>query len=346
MIRLISTWMLLCPGLAQAQSLDMVGSCPGPVELSVTGLTPGGNFILLVGDAVGAGTISGGPCDGSAIGFESLVKFFGPITDVDGDGMFTATPSVPARACEVGFQVIDLETCDTSEVTAIGPAPVLGNVLYAADGRGSRSFAGPGGFYRIDLDAGSVDTVTTMDRLLTGLSFGPDGLLYAVEAEGRNYPSFFIVAPETGDLLELSESTDPGSISAFAWVGDILYGWTETGDLLTIIDPLTGEVTIPGFSQSTGNNCFAASRDGDLFMIRRAETYLIDPVAGSSTYLGNVTGLSGTDAGAGCTFHDDELYISTGLAHDLYVVDLATLAATFTGISLGDNIDALASPTP
>ena len=342
------TWLALWLGLsgAHAQSLTMEGSCPGPVDLTVTGLTPGGDFILLVGDDLGSGTISGGPCDGSAHGFESLVKFFGPLSDTDGDGSFTATPTVPARACEVGFQVMDIETCDTTEVTTIGPAPVLGNVLYAADGRGGRSFEGPGGFYRIDLDAGSVDTVTTMDRLLTGLSFGPDGLLYAVEAEGRNYPSFLIVDPATGDQLELSESTDPGSISAFAWVGDILYGWTETGDLLTIIDPLTGEVTIPGFSQSTGNNCFAASGDGDLYMIRRTETYLIDPVAGSSTYLGNVTGMSGTDAGAGCTFHDGELYISTGPGHDLYEVDLATLAATSMGISLGDNIDALASPTP
>ncbi len=48
---------------AGGPTLDVDGSCPGPMELSASGLTPGGRLVVLIGAAgFGADHIPVGPC--------------------------------------------------------------------------------------------------------------------------------------------------------------------------------------------------------------------------------------------------------------------------------------------
>lgn len=329
---------------ASAQSIDFTGTCPGPMTIDIDGLTPGGDFVVLAGAGAGTVPLTASPCPDAETSFGTLVRRFGPMMD-GGTGSVTLSPTVSGSFCDLTFQVLDLRTCVISEPETLDAA-VFEGFIYAADGR-TGSFASASaasGLYLLDLATGTSTVVGEMGVGVTGLDYGPDGLLYGVQAEGRNYPGILTMDPLDGMQTLISETSDIGSMSGFAWADGTLYAWTENGDILNSIDPLTGDVTLLGYSTGTLHNCFAADDSGQLFMVDNGEVSLIDPVTPSVTVLGTVTGMTATN-GTGCTFHEGDLYVASGAPKRLYQVDLPTLTATDMGISLSDDIDALASPT-
>ena len=343
---LMSVMFLFSAAPAAAQSIEFTGTCPGSMTVNIEGLTPGGDFVVLAGDGAGTMALTASPCPDAEASFSSLARKFGPMTDGGGTGSVTVTPTVAGWACDLSFQVLDLTTCEISEPATL-EAAVFEGFIYAGDGR-TGGFSGAGiasGLHLLDLAGGTTTMVGGMGVGVTGLSYGPDGLLYGVESNGRNYPGILTMDPLDGSQSFLSESSDIGSMSAFAWADGVLYGWTEATDELNIIDPLTGDVRLLGYTTSTLHNCFATDDSEQLFLVNNGTVSVVDPLTPSVTVLGLVSGMTAMN-GTGCTFHEGDLYVATGLPKRLYRVDLPTLTATDMGISLSEDIDALASPTP
>ncbi|MFT4627783.1 MAG: L-ascorbate oxidase [Myxococcota bacterium] len=104
---------------AQAQTLTLEGECPGPVEITLSDLTPGGSVFVVAGDGPGARPIPSGPCAGISTGLSAPLTPFGPIRDSDGDGVISLTPSIPAPFCDLPFVAIDLASCGVSSLAAV-----------------------------------------------------------------------------------------------------------------------------------------------------------------------------------------------------------------------------------
>ncbi|MFT4623473.1 MAG: hypothetical protein ACI8PZ_002129 [Myxococcota bacterium] len=102
---------------ANAQSLDMTGDCPGAVDISASGLTPGGAAVFLLG-AVGEGSdvIGVGSCAGTATGLAGMR--FGARVIADGAGNAAFSPSIPDGRCDTPVQVLDVSSCGMSNVTS------------------------------------------------------------------------------------------------------------------------------------------------------------------------------------------------------------------------------------
>ena len=115
--------LLAAAALAVPPTADVAGSCPGALTITIDGLTPGGNFVVIASDDVGGHVLPGGPCAGVATGLAPGVVFAGPFSDFDGDGAMVFSPTVGGGACDKLFTVVDLDSCTTSPVTALGGSP-------------------------------------------------------------------------------------------------------------------------------------------------------------------------------------------------------------------------------
>lgn len=93
--------------------LRITGSCPGMMTLDLAGLTPGSTFVATRSSALGSATIPGGRCAGTALGLAApgLIGFF-----PTGSGTRSFLPSVGGGSCGDHVQVVDLATCQTSNV--------------------------------------------------------------------------------------------------------------------------------------------------------------------------------------------------------------------------------------
>ncbi len=100
-----------CPGL----TLTFDGACPGIVDVEVLGMTPGGTIAVIKGTGPGSFTVPVGPCAGTPMDITgaSFVTF---ATDGDGDGMISASPFIGPGTCGSYVQLVDLTTCETSNV--------------------------------------------------------------------------------------------------------------------------------------------------------------------------------------------------------------------------------------
>jgi hypothetical protein len=96
-------------------SLDFAGTCPGPVDVFIDGITPGGSVAVVKGNALGSSAIPGGPCAGQGLDISgpSLVTI---VPDNDNDGSIQSTPNLNAGVCGKPIQVVDVNTCETSNV--------------------------------------------------------------------------------------------------------------------------------------------------------------------------------------------------------------------------------------
>jgi hypothetical protein len=220
-----------------------------------------------------------------------------------------------------------------------------GNTILAADGRGR--FGDSSGLYEIDLDSGVVTTLNpAMDAPLTGLTYSPAGELWGVVANGYTTPADVVaVDPMTGSQRLLFSEPALWSWSGFAFLpSGELYMWTENGDSLYQVDPASGSLTGPILSSPSSGHCMAADDAGRLFRIYGTALFLLDPVAGTESSLGGISGLPIGFQGQGCAFHDGELFVAPfdGAADRvLYAVDVDAVTATSTGIVLPDGIDAI-----
>ena len=117
-MRIATLFALLVPGaaLAGGASLDIDGAgCPGDVTVTVTGATPGGTIAFLRGLDIGSDVVARGACAGSVSNLAGL-RFMGAVTDGDGDGVHTFTPTLPDGSCSAQVQVLDMTTCSFTNV--------------------------------------------------------------------------------------------------------------------------------------------------------------------------------------------------------------------------------------
>ena len=104
---------------ASAQSLSMPGDCPGTVDVTIDGITPGGEVWLMVGASEGSQAVPAGPCAGTVTGLDGLRRGTRAV-DHDGDGVLTFSPSLGGGACGTPVQVLDGATCALTNVAYPG----------------------------------------------------------------------------------------------------------------------------------------------------------------------------------------------------------------------------------
>lgn len=100
-------------------ALDVGGVCPGKTTLTVSGLSASGNFAILTGTSLGAAAVPAGPCAGAALGISGGLAYRPPTHRLDAAGNAALSPTLPAGACGLWVQVLDLTTC------AVTPAQPL-----------------------------------------------------------------------------------------------------------------------------------------------------------------------------------------------------------------------------
>jgi hypothetical protein len=292
--------------------------------------------------------------------------------DGDGDGFGAGDPADPTPSCEppgAGLSPDWIgEDCGPDDPTVFPGAEEVCEdgidqdcdgedrsciQMYVADGRSIG-----GNLYEVDLDAGTVVAVAALENPITGLSFSPDGELYAVAAGGFDY-----YGPGGGhnmyrvdlDTYEFEVVYEPVATqwSGFSWnYGDgNLYAWTENGDLLHQIDLAAGSERSIYYGSSFGH-CLASDADGQMYRLTSNSIYEVDHVGGRETSLGTVTGLPAGSRGQGCAFYGGLLYVAPydpyigAGERELFAVDVLTLRATGTGILLSENMDALGAFEP
>lgn len=97
-------------------TLTLTGSCPGPLSFAVSGATPFG----MVGLAYGPGgtiIIGGGPCAGMTLDLASLN--IAGLFPADINGLMNLNANLPAGACGVTIQAVDISTCTPSNTEVL-----------------------------------------------------------------------------------------------------------------------------------------------------------------------------------------------------------------------------------
>lgn len=102
----------------ELMSLDTIGACPGPIQVVISGATPGGTVGVAFSPNLGSFTFPGGPCAGTEMGLETPKK--GATGTADGSGNLSFTPTAPPQACGFNLQGLDLSACITSNTEPIG----------------------------------------------------------------------------------------------------------------------------------------------------------------------------------------------------------------------------------
>ena len=154
------------PALAGGLTLDVSGDCPGPASFSITGVSPGSTVGLIAGTP-GSAAIPAGPCAGVRSDLAGL-RLITTLRDADRDGAITFRPTLPGGACGLSVQVVDVGTCDLSNVELLGGGPEVDLDLTPVDGgvvsgddpywadkgymfTASRDFTIAGGSWQIDM---------------------------------------------------------------------------------------------------------------------------------------------------------------------------------------------------
>ncbi len=223
--------------------------------------------------------------------------------------------------------------------------------MYVADGQ-----AYAGSLYAIDLEEGTVTEVAVLDVPITGLSFSPDGELYAVSTQHWSAPpgddEVYVVDLESYALTPVFWPSE-GRWAGFAWnyADGNLYGFARSNDTLYELDLETGS-ELPLYSDRSWGHCMASDASGQLYRIKYGTLYTVDLVTRSEVELGDIAGLPIVimGGGQGCAFLDGVLYVAPedyewGFRR-LYAVDVETLTATETGIAISGPMDALGAFPP
>ena len=109
-------------GAFASAHLALTTSCPsaGPIQINWTDATPNGNAALLYARNTGSFAIPNNrPCPGTVLGLgtnQLQIVFTGPS---DSNGSRTINTNTSAGACGGHLQLLDLTTCDTSNVARI-----------------------------------------------------------------------------------------------------------------------------------------------------------------------------------------------------------------------------------
>lgn len=97
-------------------SLTVTGTCP-TISMSVTGARPFGAVAFLTGPNNAAFTLAGGLCAGTVL--DVSPPTLRTIQGADAGGSISLTLTVPAGACGLFLQVVEIGTCGPSNVVAL-----------------------------------------------------------------------------------------------------------------------------------------------------------------------------------------------------------------------------------
>jgi len=100
-----------------ALTVEISGVCPGEVDLSISGGTPGGEVAVLRGSGIGADEITTARCGSVVTGVEN--PFLRGLLALGDDGTATLTATVPPVGCGFPVQVLDGLTCELSAIANI-----------------------------------------------------------------------------------------------------------------------------------------------------------------------------------------------------------------------------------
>lgn len=103
--------------LGDAPTLTINGACPGTITLSVTGGTPSGSIALISSASQGNSSVPAGSCAGTPLDLSSPSLL--AIVPLDANGGFSIQRNVAAALCGRFIQVLDLSSCQTSNVAQI-----------------------------------------------------------------------------------------------------------------------------------------------------------------------------------------------------------------------------------
>lgn len=96
--------------------LSVTGTCGGPVTFSLSSLTPGGQAALLYGPA-GSTTKPSGVCAGTTVGISG--PSVGAMLTADANGDAVLNVNVPAGACGLTVQAVDVGTCTPTNAVVL-----------------------------------------------------------------------------------------------------------------------------------------------------------------------------------------------------------------------------------
>ncbi len=116
---------LTLAGTASAQTLNINGACPGPMDVIGSGFTPRGSVAILTGGGPGSDVMPGGPCAGGTTNLRGL-SFITTIP-ADAAGNIAASPSIAGGLCGTSVQFLDASTCNLSNRTVFGAGSLTGS---------------------------------------------------------------------------------------------------------------------------------------------------------------------------------------------------------------------------
>ncbi|MFT4621838.1 MAG: hypothetical protein ACI8PZ_000490 [Myxococcota bacterium] len=158
---------LVVASTASAQSLDLSGDCPGTVDVTISGFTPGGTAVFLGGAAgEGSDVIGIGACAGTVTGLAG-VRFLTRVS-ADGGGTAAFAPYMGDASCDTPIQVLDTATCTMSNVTSAN----------AGGGGGDGGCPAPGGSCTFDSPSYAADMYLSPSTGCTPMNIAFDGTYY------------------------------------------------------------------------------------------------------------------------------------------------------------------------
>jgi hypothetical protein len=97
--------------------LDLVGTCPGWVEVNVSGLLPDEQFALVRADDFGGFVIPGGSCDGVDTGLSTPARWVGRLAFWGDDfGEWGAATLLSVSSCDAVWRAISMDSCRLSNL--------------------------------------------------------------------------------------------------------------------------------------------------------------------------------------------------------------------------------------
>ncbi len=109
-------WAVSVGGGNAGPTLSVSGSCPGRITITGTGLTPGGSVQIWSARNPGSTTINTGSCAGTTLDI-ARARAFNTRT-ADSNGNLSVRLNANDAICGRLFQLLDLTTCSTSNVTS------------------------------------------------------------------------------------------------------------------------------------------------------------------------------------------------------------------------------------
>jgi len=96
---------------------DLEGECPGGITMNVTNATPNGSVAMLFGLTTGSAVIPDGMmCGGATLGLGYPGLQLVATSAVDGVGRASIGGNAPSSACGAWLQILDLDTCQPSNL--------------------------------------------------------------------------------------------------------------------------------------------------------------------------------------------------------------------------------------